>query len=78
MKLNKKVIVTTIENWEDGPFDSEYGCVQVLSIAENIELYMIIAEPQHVPLLQVVTDIVLLLPPSPDHPRAGDSPARLV
>ena len=69
----------TEEYWKDCSFDPQHGSVDILPVAEDIEFDVIIAEADDVSLLQVGGgDVVLLVPPGPHLPPAGDGPAGLV
>ena len=50
----------TVEYREDGALDAEYGRVQVLAIAVDVELHVVVTEPDHVALLDQRAYFVLL------------------
>ena len=90
-RVHKRISISlTIEDGEDGSLDPEDGGVQVLTVTVQVELHMVVGEAEHVPFLPVEqedhsevghlqpSDLVLLLPPAPDHSLAGDGPRTVV
>ena len=68
----------TVEHREDSSFDAEDGCVEVLAVAEDVELDVVVAEAEDVPLLELGGEAVLLAAAGPHLPARGHRPAVVV
>ena len=61
----------TVKNREDSSFDPEDWRVQVLAVTVNVELDVIVAKAEHVPLLELGGEAVLLCASGPHHALGG-------
>ena len=68
----------TVEHREDSSFDAQDGCVEVLAVAEDVELDVVVAEAEDVPLLELGGEAVLLGVAGPHLPARGHRPAVVV
>ena len=68
----------TIEHREDSSFDAQDGRVEVLAIAEDVELDVVVAEAEDVPLLELGGEAVLLAVAGPHLAARGHRPAVVV
>ena len=62
----------TVKNREDSSFDPEDWRVQVLAVTVNVELDVIVAKAEHVPLLELGGEAVLLCTSGPHHALGGN------
>ena len=68
----------TIKYREDGSFDPQHRGIQVLAVAVNVELDMVVAEAEDVSLLELGGEAVLLGAPGPHHAPRGHRPAVVI
>ena len=68
----------TIKYREDGSFDPQHRGVEVLAVAENVELDVVVAEAEYVSLLELGGEAVLHGGPGPHHAPRGHRPAVVI
>ena len=68
----------TVEHREDSSFDAQDGRVEVLAVAEDVELDVVVAEAEDVSLLEFGGEAVLLGAPGPHHAPRGHGPAVVI
>ena len=77
MKASLNVMLT-IKYREDGSFDPKNRGVEVLAVAEYIELDVVVAEAEYVSLLELGGEAVLLGGSGPHHAPRGHGPAVVI
>ena len=68
----------TIKYREDGSFDPQHRGVEVLAVAVDVELDVVVAEAEYVSLLELGGEAVLLGAPGPHHAPRGHGPAVVI
>ena len=68
----------TIKYREDGSFDPQHRGVEVLAVAVDVELNVVVAEAKDVSLLELGGEAVLLGAPGPHHAPRGHGPAVVI